>query len=405
MTAQMLAGLRVLDLTTIVVGPAATLRLADYGAEVIKIEAIEGDLYRVLGGPSPTGAHSGGYLHFNRGKRTVGLDLKRPEAREALSKIIEGCDVVVANMRLKALERLGLDAATLLARHPTLIHCTITGFGPGGPYRGAPGYDSVFQGVSGIAATFTARDGAPAYVPLVLCDHLVGEITAGAIMAALLSRHRTGKGSTIEVPMHETVAAFVLNQHLGPSTFEPPLGPPGDRRTLSPQSRPAQTADGWISLTLNTDAQMKGFLTAIGRQDIGEDPRFRTVADRFRNADQWLAVRNNHLMAHTTAEWLELFAENDVPAMPCHTLESLLEDPHLTAAGLFGNQEHPTEGPIRSMRSTVAVDGAFAEPGRPAPPVGWDTRDVLLEAGLSPAQVEALLASGAGVGRAAAANT
>ena len=173
-----LAGIKVLDLTSVVVGPAATLRLMDLGAEIIKIEPPGGDLLRTLGGPSPSGQLSGKYLHFNRGKRSVCLDLKLPPAREALFAILAGCDVLVSNVRPEALARLGLDAASCRARQPGLVHCSITGFGPGGAYRGRPAYDSVLQGVSGIAGLALQRDGVPRFAPLLIADHVVGEYLA-----------------------------------------------------------------------------------------------------------------------------------------------------------------------------------------------------------------------------------
>ncbi len=189
-----------------------------------------------------------------------------------LERLVASSDVVVANMRPEALARLGLDADGLRDRYPRLVHCTITGFGPGGPYRGRPAYDSVVQGVSGIAGLAERRDGRPLYVPLLLADHVTGEIAASAILAALLARERTGLGATLEVPMHETMAAFVLQEHLGPRSFDPPLGPAGDA-ACSTRNRPLATADGWISLTANTDAQVHAFLRAVGRPELIDDPR------------------------------------------------------------------------------------------------------------------------------------
>ncbi|MGY2049671.1 CaiB/BaiF CoA transferase family protein [Methylobacterium sp. JK268] len=391
----LLAGIRVVDLTSVVVGPACTLRLGDFGAEVIKVEPPAGDMLRCLGGPSPGGRHAGSYLHLNRGKRALGLDLKAPGARAVLGRLIATSDVLVANMRPEALDRLGLDAGTLRERHPRLVHCTITGFGPGGPYRGRPAYDSVVQGVSGIAGLAERRDGRPLYVPLLLADHVTGEIAASAILAALVARERTGTGATLEVPMHETMAAFVLQEHLGPRSFDPPLGPAGDARVLNPENRPLATADGWISLTANSDAQVHAFLRAVGRADLIEDPRLRTVADRFRNVDLWFRVRGEALASRTTAEWLAIFAEADVPAMPCHTLDTLERDPHLTAVGLLGTQAHPTEGRVRTIRPTILQDGVPAPAGRPAPPPGFDTRGVLRDLGLGEEECDALIASGA----------
>src|SRR5262249_42753020 len=207
---RLLAGIRVVDLTTVVVGPAATLRLSDYGAEIIKVEAPEGDLMRVIGGPSHSGELSGKFMHFNRSKRFACLNLKMPAARTIMHKLIAGCDVFISNIRPNALERLGLDAPACLARKPDLIHCLIAGFGPGGPYRGRPAYDTVLQGASGIAGLTQVRDGTPSYAPFLAVDHVVAEITAGAIAAALFKRSRTGQGTKLEIPMHETMAGFVL---------------------------------------------------------------------------------------------------------------------------------------------------------------------------------------------------
>jgi crotonobetainyl-CoA:carnitine CoA-transferase CaiB-like acyl-CoA transferase len=391
-----LSGIAVLDLTTVVVGPSCTLRLAQYGASVVKVETQAGDMMRSLGGPSPDRQHSGAYLHLNAGKRNVCLNLKQPAGRAALLRLVERADVLVANMRPEALARMGLDATTLRARQPGLVHCMITGFGPG-PYRGQPAYDSVVQGVSGIAGLFGARGGAPAYVPLLLADHVVGEIAAGAILAALVERGGTGIGSAIEVPMHETMAAFVLQEHMGRQSFEPPLGPPGDSRTLHPGNAPIPTADGWISVTANTDSQVAAFLHAAGRAEALADPRFASITDRMANVDAWFGLRNEALRGHTTAHWLRTLAEADVPAMPCHSLDSLMDDPHLQSAGLVGKDTHPTLGRVRAIRPTVLRDGQADPAGPPAVPIGWDTIPVLSDAGFSEAEIAALLEAGAAI--------
>ena len=235
---------------------------------------------RGLGGLSPTGQHSGAYLHFNRGKRNICLDLKKDGARDVVGRLVTSADVIVANMRPQALERLGLDAASILAEHPDKIYCLITGYGTDGPYCGQPTYDSVVQGATGMAGLTLARDGVPTYIPMLICDHVVGEITAGAILGALMQRRLTGTGGAIEVPMFETMASFVLQEHLAQQSFDPPVGLAGDRRLLSPHNKPVQTADGWISFTINTDSQVRAFLKAIARPDLLDDPRFGTVAAR-----------------------------------------------------------------------------------------------------------------------------
>ena len=207
-----------------VVGPVCTWRLGQYGAEIVKVESPEGDLMRGLGGMSPTGQHSGTYLHLNRGKRNICLDLKQPGAREAVERLVATADVIVANMRPDALARLGLDAASIRAKYPDKVHCLITGYGTNGPYAGRPTYDSVVQAVTGMAGLMQARDGEPAYMPMLICDHVAGEIAAGAILSALLERKASGNGCSLEVPMFETMATFVLQEHLAQHSFVPPVG-------------------------------------------------------------------------------------------------------------------------------------------------------------------------------------
>jgi crotonobetainyl-CoA:carnitine CoA-transferase CaiB-like acyl-CoA transferase len=393
MTTAPLSGIRILDLTSVVVGPACTGRLASYGAEVIKIESFDGDQMRALGGPSPTGQHSGAYMHLNRGKRNLSLDLKHEKATRIVKRLLDWADVFISNMRPDALARLGLDAPTVRASHPALIHCLISGFGPGGSYRGRAAYDSALQGACGLSGLFDRRDGTPKYVPLLVCDHIVGEISAGAVMAALHHRQATGEGTQLEVPMYETMAAFVLQEHLATATFEPPLGPLGDRRILNPDNRPLPTEDGWISLTANTDAQTRAFLRAIGREDALDDPRFRTTADRFQHVDEWFAIRNDALRLRPTSEWLEIFAQNDVPAMPCHTLDTLTQDPHLSAVNLLESISHPTEGNAKGIRPTILYSGEPGSAGNPAHPNGWDTQAILHELGFASEEIDDFLAS------------
>src|SRR5215472_10037591 len=224
MSSGVLAGIRVVDLTTVVVGPTATLYLADYGADVIKIEALSGDLLRTIGGQSRSGELSGKFMHFNRNKRSLVLDLKQQSGRTALHRLLDTADVFIANVRLAALERLGLGADALRALHPRLIVCNLTGFGSRGRYRDRPAYDTIIQGLAGVADCNRRAAGEPRYVPMVFADHVVGLIAAQCIMAALLSRERTGEGQAIEAPMFENMAAFVLAEHMGDLTFVPPRG-------------------------------------------------------------------------------------------------------------------------------------------------------------------------------------
>ena len=391
MTFEPLKGINILDLTAVVVGPVATWRLGQYGAEIIKVENPSGDLMRGLGGLSPTGQHAGAYLHLNRGKRNICLDLKKPGGKEICERLVGWADVIVANMRPDALARLGLDADSIRATYPDKIYCLITGYGTDGPYAGLPTYDSVLQGASGIAGLTMARDGKPAYVPMLICDHVVGEITAGAIMAALMQRQRTGQGASLEIPMFETMASFVLQEHLAQQSFTPPVGPPGDLRLLSPNNQPVKTKDGYISFTINTDAQVQAFLHVTDKQALLSDMRFSTVASRARYVSEWFEVRGAPLENKTTDEWLVLFRKADLPAMPCHTLQTLVEDPHLKAVELLGVEEHPTEGKTAVIRSTIQVDGHYPSARSSAVPRGWDTSDLLTELGFSPAEQESIL--------------
>jgi crotonobetainyl-CoA:carnitine CoA-transferase CaiB-like acyl-CoA transferase len=401
MSFQPLNGVRILDLTSVVVGPVATWRLAQYGAEIIKVESPEGDLMRGLGGLSPTGQQAGAYLHLNRGKRNICLDLKKPGARDALDRLIAASDVVVANMRPQALKKLGLDGVSVLSRHPSKIYCLITGYGTDGPYAGQPTYDSVVQGVTGMAGLMQARDGAPGYMPMLICDHVVGEITAGSILAAIMQARATGKGINLEIPMFETMATFVLQEHLAQHSFDPPVGPLGDMRLLSPHNKPVRTKDGWISFTVNTDVQVRSFLVATNREALVGDARFATVSGRAVNVREWFEVRGAPLPGKTTNEWLDIFHAADIAAMPCHSLETLRADPHLAAIGFFQPEDHPTEGRTVALQSSLTVNGSRPPIGSPSQARGQETRQILIDAGLGADEIAALLSAGAAIDGAA----
>lgn len=389
-----LRGIRILDLTSVVVGPVCTWRLGQYGAEIIKVESPDGDLMRGLGGLSPTGQHSGAYLHLNRGKRNICLDLKKPGSDEVMNRLIESADVIVANMRPQALQKLGIDASSVRARFPEKIYCLITGYGTEGPYAGLPTYDSVVQGVTGMAGLFLKRDGEPNYVPMLICDHVAGEIAAGSILAAVLEMKSTGLGCTLEVPMFETMAAFVLQEHLAQHSFDPPVGPVGDQRLLSPYNKPVQTADGWISFTVNTDSQVKAFLKVTGREELLTDSRFVSVAARAKNVREWFEVRGRPLTDKTTEEWLSLLHAADIAAQPCHNLETLQHDKHLKAVGLIDHENHPTEGRTAVIRCSLKVDNAYVAERSHSQPKGWESQQILSEIGYSSAEIDQLLGSG-----------
>ncbi|MBX9596283.1 MAG: CoA transferase [Roseomonas sp.] len=389
-----LDGVRVLDLSAVVVGPICTHVLCEQGAEVIKVEAPTGDLLRHLAGRGRSAGMNGKFLNFNRGKKSLAIDLKQPAGIEALRRLAATVDVFVTNIRPDAQQRLGVDADALRATAPRLIHCSITGFGSGGPYAGRAAYDTVIQGASGVAGTFAASTGEPRYVPFLVADHTVGLIAAQLIGFALYRREKTGTGEAIEVPMFENMAAYILQEHLGAASFRPPLGPPGDHRVLSPDGKPLPTKDGFICISANTDAQAHAFFDAIGRPELKTDPRFAKVAQRVQNTQAYFHIRATSLGDRTTAEWLDIFDRMDVPASPYNTLGSLLDDPHLRAVGMVRAEDHPTEGATWAIGAPNHFSGGNAPPRPPAPRLGADGAAVLAEAGLTEAEIEALRRDG-----------
>ena len=390
-----LDGIRVLDMTSVVVGPICTRTLADQGAAIIKVEAPEGDLLRHMAGIGRNPGMSGKFINFNRNKRSLCVDLRQAVARDAVRALAARADVFVSNIRPDSLARLGLDAAGLCAANPRLIACSILGFGQGGPYAGAPAYDTVIQAAAGVAATFERSLGEPRYVPMVMADHITGLIAAQSIGFALYRREKTGLGEMIEVPMLENMAGFVLTEHLGSATFDPPIGPSGDARLLSPDGKPVRTRDGYISLSANTNAQAFAFFRAIGRPELCDDPRFATAAARTHHTEAYFAIRTAALLARNSAEWLAIFRAADVPAGPYNSIDGLLDDPHLRAVGFVGAEDHPSEGRIRRTRVANVFSGGMRDDTLPAPRLGEHTRAILAEAGCDDAAIAAMLASGA----------
>ena len=392
-----LEGVQVLDLTSVVVGPLATQIMADHGADVIKIEAPTGDIVRTLAGRGVTPNMSGKFLHLNRNKRSLALDLKQEPARRALMRLIETADVLIWNMRPPAMARLGLGYEEVRRANPRIIYCGMFGFGQDGRYRDKPAYDSIIQGSAGIAALHHRVTGEPRYLPMVIADRTVGLIAVQMILMALYHRTRTGEGQSIEIPMFENVVKAVFEEHMYLKTFDPPLGPTGDPRLLDAEARPLPTRDGWICIAGNTDGQAFAIFDAIGRPELKTDSRFNSVSARFKNTPEYYRIRAEGLRQKTTAEWLEIFDATDVPAMPFQTLDALLDDPHLKDVGFFGLVEHPTEGRIWNMRLPNKLSGGVRQDFRAAPKIGEHSTEILREAGYDDATIEAMVATGATV--------
>jgi crotonobetainyl-CoA:carnitine CoA-transferase CaiB-like acyl-CoA transferase len=389
-----LAGIRILDLTSVILGPYATQILADFGADVIKVEAPSGDIMRHVG-PMRNKGMGHIYLNLNRNKRSVVLDLKQEAARDALRKLSATADVFVTNVRPAAMTRLGLGYDDIRAVNPRIVYTSATGFGARGRYAGKPAYDDLIQGLSGIAAIAPdAWGGEPRYMPIAIADRTTGLYLANAISAALFHRERTGLGQAIEIPMFEVFVEYLLGDHLSGLTFDPPEGPQYYPRLVSRHRRPYATKDGYVCALVYTDQHWKNFFRAIGREDLLSDPRFATHGGRADNIDEVYVFVADTLKTRTTSEWIALLEKADIPVAPLHTVESLLEDPHLNDAGFFRSVEHPTEGRLRM----TDVPGSWSESQptvRSLPPnLGEHTAEVLREAGLTDSEIEAAMAHG-----------
>ena len=390
-----LEGIRIVDMTSVVVGPLCTQMLADYGADVIKLEAPPGgDIARTLAGRGVTPLMSGKFVQLNRNKRSLALDLKKPGGKQALQRLLKIADVLVWNVRPPAMARLGLAYEDVKAVNPKIIYVGMFGFGQDGRYRNKPAYDSIIQGSAGVAALNHMATGEPRYLPMVMADRSVGLIATQMILLALFHRSRSGEGAAIEIPMFENMAKYVLEEHMYLKTFEPPLGPVGDPRLIDPNARPLKTRDSWVCISANTNAQAFAVFEAIGRPELKDDPRFDSVAARFKNVRDYFAIRAEGLLQKTTAEWVEIFDRLDVPAMPYHTLDSLMQDPHLTEIDFFQMRGHPTEGKIRNMRLPNKTSFSARVDWQGAPKLGQHSVEVLLEAGLDESEIAALVENG-----------
>ncbi len=365
-----LRGVRVLDLTTVVMGPSATQMLADLGADVVKIESKAGDSMRWIGpwrhpGMGPM------FLQANRNKRSVVLDLKTPDGKAQAMALAAEADVLVSNVRPQGLARLGLDYDSVRAGNQRIIYCAAVGYGSDGPNAGKAVYDDLMQAAAGISGLLRAVDGAPRYAPVNICDRTVGLYVSNAITAALYHRTVSGEGQFIEVPMFETMAQFVLADHMGGGAFSPAEGDMGYKRLLSRTRGPYPTKDGDLALVVYTDKHWVAFTKLVGCPDLLDaDARFRSQESRTRHAEDIGRFLSEHLVAKTNAEWLALLHDIDIPACPVNSIEALFDDPHLQAVGFFEDVEHHTEGPMRMCRFPVRFSGTPVNVRRMAPNLG-----------------------------------
>ena len=387
-----LIGVKIIDLTTVVMGPFATQILAELGADVIKIEPHEGDNMRHAGPMKSTGM---GYmfLNLNRGKRGIVLDLKQPEGRQALMRLLPSTDVLIYNVRPQAMARLGLSYEAVREVNPRILYVGAYGYSQRGPYAAKAAYDDLIQGAAGVP-WLASRNGAeaPRYAPVNLADRITGLHAVYAVTSALFHRERTGGGQAVEVPMFESVAHFVLGDHSAGLTYDPPIADPGYARLLA--RRPYATRDGYICVLVYNDKQWNSFFDAIGRPEMMSDARYSSQANRAKHIAEIYDALADLLKTRTTAEWRALLEKADIPVSAMNSIEDVVHDPHLSASGFFAKERHPTEGDLLAPRTPTNWSESQPDAPRPAPRLGEHSREVLREAGYSESEISELARSG-----------
>jgi crotonobetainyl-CoA:carnitine CoA-transferase CaiB-like acyl-CoA transferase len=376
-----LTGVRVLDLTSIAMGPWATQNLGDMGADVIKIEPPEGDVFRYVK-PCRHDSMSPPYLNLNRNKRSVVLDLKTPKGKERLLAIARTCDVLVCNVRPQAMRRLGLDYPALAKVNERIIYCGCYGFSEDGPYAGRAAVDDAIQAACGLAWLQGYRgEEPPRYVNAIVADKVVGLYVAQAVGMALYAREKSGRGQFIEVPMFEAMVSFIVPEHLSGLTFAPPLGDAGYARLLNRFRKPFRTSDGYIAVVPYNDQQWTRFFAIAGKPEMMRDPRYATVLARSNYFAELYRFIEETLVTRATAQWAEAFAKAELPFAVVNSFEALFDDPQLKATGFWQRVEHPTEGALNVPGIPVKFSATPGAIRRLAPNLGEHTEEVLREVG------------------------
>lgn len=390
-----LAGVRVIDMTTVLMGPYASQIVGDMGADVIKVESPHGDLVRDLGPMKHE--HMGAlFLHINRSKRSITLDVKQPEGREALLRLVADADILLYNIRPQSMDRLGLGYEAVAQVNPRILYVGTFGFGQNGPYAAKPAFDDLIQGAIGLPSLIKqAGSDAPRYVPSNIVDRTVGLYAVSSLCAALYHREKTGRGQRIDIPMFETMVSHLLSDHFCGQTFDPSLGPAGYSRLLASERRPYKTSDGFVCAVIYNNKQWASFYKAIGRDgEIENDPRFANLDARNRHINELQQIVANIFVERTTEQWLDLLGAADIPCMPLHTMESIFHDPHLESVDLFQWEDHPTEGRVRRVGVPTTWSDSQPEPGRSAPMLGEHSVQVLREIGYDDAQIQSMIEHG-----------
>ncbi len=395
-----LAGYRILEMTTIIMGPMASMVLSEMGAEVVKVEAPNGDQTRYYAQAKNFGMGAI-FLNLNKNKRSIVLDLKAPDGRDALLRLMRDADVLLYSIRPQAMARLGLTYDDCRRVKPDLVYCGAFGFRQDGPYAARPAYDDIIQGLSGTVANLGWVTGEPRYMPAMPCDKTSGLYVANAVLAALLHRERTGEGQRVDVPMFETNTHFNLMEHFADMIYQPPVGEAGYVRAKLPHRRPHKTRDGHICLLAGSVKHWRAFFGAIGRPELADDERVTDPAVRYRATGELYALIGELVADWNTADLLEALQKVDVPCAPVNDFGDLPDDPHLKAIGFFRTDEHPTQGTIRYPDLPVQFHGSPGGPRRPAPELGQHSVEILREAGYSDEDIARLLRDGVTVAQAA----
>ena len=381
-----LDGVRVIDLTSVVMGPLATRMLGDMGADVIRVENPGGDILRHYE-PARSSGMSALAISMNRNKRSVVLDLKTDAGMLALRDLIASADVFVTTMRRSALVRLGLDYAGVRDIRPDIVYCVANGYGSNGPSADKAAYDDVIQAASGVSDLFTFAGGDPQLMPTIIADKVCGIHIVPAITAALYRRAMTGEGDSIEVPMAEVMASFNLIEHLGGLTFEPPIGPFSYARVTTPNRRPRRTRDGWVVILPYSTRNWRDFFEFVARPELIDDARFADQRSRVANSDALYGMLDDLVADFTTADLLDLCDAQSIPAAAVMSLEEIADDSHFAAVDLLHDDNHPSEGPYRVTRDPIRFESRGDEQGLPhrhAPRLGEHTAEVLAEVGWKP---------------------
>lgn len=384
-----LSGTRVLDLTSVLFGPYAAQILGDWGADVIKIEPLTGDAWRYTGQFRNRGM-SGQFMAVNRNKRSLALDLKHPDGKSVLQRLIPTADVLVTNVRPAALARLGFAYSSCEQLNPRLVYAAATGFGQDGPWATRPAFDEVIQAASGLASSIGSDD-EPEFVPSLVGDKICALALAGAVSAALFRRERTGKGQMVEVPMLETIAGFNSIEMFGGVAFEPPIGPTGYKRMK--ERRPVRTKDGWLTMLPYSGDNWCAFFEAVGRSELIEELCVKDPVLRSQNIDKIYARMSEIGPTRTTAEWEELLFRLDVPHTAFARISEIDQQPHLKAVEMFTILDHPSEGKVRQARPSTKFSESPASIRRVPPRLGEHSREILEEVGFNEQEIEALLKS------------